>query len=576
MSVTKFKLSSPLPHHQYLHIELFINTSTDQTEIYLPTWRPGRYEMGNFAKNVRSFKVFDDQNKTLTYTKTSKHCWLVSSKDTKHLRIQYQYYAAELNAGSTYVTNELLYINPVNCLLYSKEQFNNPVQLKFEISEDWIVAGSMKPLKNQSFKVNSFDDLFDSPMICSPNLINKRYEVDGYSFQVWFNDISGIEWDRLINDFEKFTKKQISDFGEFPIKEFQFLIHTPNYPVYHGVEHLKSTVIALGPKYDVFGRLYSELLGVSSHELYHVWNVKSIRPQEMMPYDFENENYSSLGYVYEGVTTYMGDLYLLKSGVFSLESYLKELENQFQKHFDNHGRFNHSVGESSFDTWLDGYVKGAPGRKVSIYVEGCLLAFVTDYMIRKASKNKAGLERAMKQMYYHPDIVKNGYQESTYREILENVSSIPFNDLFENYMNGLHSYESILIEALDYFGLKLNRSPSPSYSESILGIKSNQQNGKTTIFDIFPGSPADMGGLSIGDEIIGINHTQLNNNLDKWCKYYDHKGISLNISRKHQIMTIDMPTLNRTFYQSIRIRVNEDANQKQIKARQLWGCLEDR
>ena len=85
-----------------------------------------------------------------------------------------------------------------------------------------------------------------------------------------------------------------------------------------------------------------------------------------------------------------------------------------------------------------------------------------------------------------------------------------------------------------------------------------------------------MGGLAIGDEIIGINHTHLNNNLDKWCKYYDHKGISLNISRKHQMMTIGMPTLNRTFYQSIRIRVNEDANQKQIKARQLWGCLEDR
>ena len=81
---------------------------------------------------------------------------------------------------------------------------------------------------------------------------------------------------------------------------------------------------------------------------------------------------------------------------------LKELEKQFQKHFDNSGRFNHAVSESSFDTWLDGYVKGAPGRKVSIYVEGCLLAFITDYMLRKASNNKIGLEGVMKRMYYHP------------------------------------------------------------------------------------------------------------------------------------------------------------------------------
>ena len=132
----------------------------------------------------------------------------------------------------------------------------------------------------------------------------------------------------------------------------------------------------------MFGRLYSELLGVSSHELYHAWNIKTIRPKAMHPYRFREENYSRLGYIYEGVTTYMGDLYLLKSGVFTLSEYLKELEQQFQRHFDNPARFYTSVGDSSFDTWLDGYISGAPGRKLSIYVEGCLLAFVTDFMIR--------------------------------------------------------------------------------------------------------------------------------------------------------------------------------------------------
>ena len=576
MPKTKFKLSAPLPHQQYLHVELNISTSNKQTEIHLPTWRPGRYELGNFAKNIRAFKVFDQENNPLSFQKKSKHCWLVDSANTTELRIQYQYYSAELNAGSTFVDTEQLYVNPVNCLVYTTEQFNNPIQIDFEIPNNWLVASSMELIKNKSFQVNSFDELFDSPVICSPNLVEKTYEVDGYKFHVWFNDLLNIQWDKIIQDFEKFTKKQISDFGEFPVNEFHFLIQTPNYPLYHGVEHLKSTVIALGPKYDVFGSLYSELLGVSSHELYHVWNVKSIRPSKMKPYDFQSENYSKLGYVYEGVTTYMGDLYLLKSGVFSLEEYLKELEKQFQKHFDNHGRFNYSVGDSSFDTWLDGYVKGAPGRKVSIYVEGCLLAFVTDYMIRKACKNKVGIEGAMKQMYYHPEIVKNGYQESTYREILENVSSISFDKLFENYLNGLHSYESILIEALDYFGLELVKNPSPSYSESVLGIKSIYQNGKINIIDIFPGSPADMSGLSIGDEITGINATQLNNNLDKWCRYYDQHGIKLHISRKQQMMIFEMPTLNRSFYQTIKIQSIKEISKNQLKARQAWGCLGER
>ncbi|MDG2152565.1 MAG: PDZ domain-containing protein [Crocinitomicaceae bacterium] len=576
MTETQFKLSIPNSHQQYLHVELIVRSISDQTEIFLPTWRPGRYELGNFAKNIKAFKVFSDKNKVLYYKKTSKHCWSIDSKDTKYVRIQYQYYSAELNAGSTFVNNKLLYVNPVNCLIYSKEQFNNPIKIDFEIPENWLIASSLKHINKRSYSVESFDELFDTPVICSPHLVSKTYEVNGSNFIIWFNDLAGIDWDRLVKDFKKFTQKQIDDFGEFPNKEFHFLIHTPNYPLYHGVEHLKSTVIALGPKYDVFGKLYSELLGVSSHELYHVWNVKSIRPYEMKPYNFESENYSKLGYVYEGVTTYLGDLYLLKSGVFSLNSYLKELERQFQKHFDNHGRFNYSVGESSYDTWLDGYVKGVPGRKVSIYVEGCLLAFVTDFMIRKANNNKIGLERVMKQMYYHPDIVENGYQEATYREILESVSSISFKELFDNYVNGIHSYEGILTDALDYFGLELSRTPSPSYAESVLGIKTIQNKDKTRIIDISPGSPADMSGLTLGDEIIAVNNTMVNKNLDKWLKYFDGKTHFLQISRNNELINLDMPTLNRTFFQIIKIQVKKEASDKQIKARQSWGCLDGR
>lgn len=576
MSETLFKLSIPNLHQQYLHIEIHLNNISDETAIYLPTWRPGRYELGDFAKNIKAFKVFDENNKTVSFKKTSKHCWLIDSKKANTLRIQYQYYSSELNAGSTYVTNDLLYINPVNCLMYTLERMENQVQIDFDIPIDWTIAGSPQHIGERSYTVQSFDELFDTPVICSPNLTSKSYEMNQSTFTVWFNDLENIDWERLIGDFKKFTQKQIEDFGEFPSSEFHFLIHTPNYHLYHGVEHLKSTVIALGPKYDVFGRLYKELLGVSSHELYHVWNVKSIRPSDMMPYDFGKENHSKMGYVYEGVTTYMGDLYLLKSGVFTLDNYLKELEKQFQKHFDNHGRFNYSVGESSFDTWLDGYVKGAPGRKVSIYVEGCLLAFVTDYMLRKATKNKTGLEGVMKRLYYHPEVVANGYQEDTYREILENVSSISFDSLFDQFINGTNSYEGILLEALEYFGLELTQNPSPSYSESILGIKSQNKNSKTTITDIFPGSPSDMAGLCIGDEIIGVNKVQLNNNLDKWLNYFDSSHeLYLTISRDQKIKDLFIPTVNRSFYQINRIQTKTSATKNQIKARQSWGCLED-
>ena len=296
------------------------------------------------------------------FTKKSKDSWVINTGKSKSVNIKYQYYSNELNAGSTYVSEDMLYVNPVNCFIYTKEHFDSLIEIELDISKNWKIATSLN-ISERKLAANSFDALFDAPFICSDSLLKKSYTVNGILFNIWFNDLQDVPWKKLIHDFERFTSKQIEDFGEFPSKEFHFLIHTPPFKAYHGVEHLNSTVIALGPSYDVFKGLYSELLGVSSHELYHVWNIKSIRPAAMRPYDFRNENYSKLGYIYEGITTYMGDLYLLKSGVFNITEYLNELQVQFQRHFDNPARFYASVGDSSFDTWLDGYVQGAPGKK---------------------------------------------------------------------------------------------------------------------------------------------------------------------------------------------------------------------
>src|SRR3989304_7536298 len=111
---------------------------------------------------------------------------------------------------------------------------------------------------------------------------------------------------------------------DFPFETYHFFFQILPTKFYHGVEHLNSTVIALGPSYNLMkGDLYEDLLGVSSHELFHAWNIKNIRPKEMHPYDYTKENYSKLGYVCEGVTTYYGDLFLYRSGVYSEFDYLK-------------------------------------------------------------------------------------------------------------------------------------------------------------------------------------------------------------------------------------------------------------
>ncbi|MDP4867792.1 MAG: hypothetical protein NWR10_02680, partial [Crocinitomicaceae bacterium] len=381
----------------------------ESLQLELPSWRPGRYEIGNFAKNIKGFKAFGDNNQPLPFEKTSKDTWKIASAGQAQIRITYSYYAAELNAGSTFLDPQQLYINPVNCFFYDAQNTEQPYHLKLHIPTQWQIASALHFDENQSVEIANFDRLADSPLICSAAIDRRSYEANGVTFHICFNQQQMIPWERVLADFSKFTQRQIQDFGEFPSSEYTFLIQSVPYAAYHGVEHLDSTVIALGPSCDIFGNLYTELLGVCSHELYHAWNIKALRPAEMQPYNFKRENYALTGFIYEGITTYMGDLYLLKSGVFSLEQYLKELSKQVQKHLDNPGRFSMSVAAASFDTWLDGYVPGAPGRKVSIYTEGCLLAFYVDYRLRKATNHKIGIEQVVKNLYYNFGAGTSGY-----------------------------------------------------------------------------------------------------------------------------------------------------------------------
>ncbi len=567
--MVKYTFSCENPSQQYISIRATFQVTSDVTIVHLPSWRPGRYELGNFAKNVKGFKVFDQDNKRVDFKKLTKDSWGVDTKGKSEIKVDYLYFASELNAGSTFLNAEQLYVNPVNCCVYTEETKEDKVEVELNISPNWQIACSMK--KNGiGLIATNFEELADSPFICSESLQYNQYEVNGTVFHVWLNGEVKPDWKRLIKDFKLFTEKQMEKFMEFPVPEYHFLIHILPYKAYHGVEHQRSTVITLGPSYDVFGVLYKELLGVSSHELYHTWNVKAIRPIEMFPYDFKKENYSELGYICEGVTTYMGDLFLYKSGVFNLNQYLLEMNKQLQKHFDNHGRFNYSVAESSFDTWLDGYVLGTPARKVSIYTEGCLLAFVTDVMILKATDNQFGLDTVMKRLYFDFYLKGKGVSKEDYKGVLENVSGISFNQFFEDFIHGNRPYESILTEAFEYIGLELEHKPSQFYSHGRLGFKAIPNGANFSVKVIYPGSPANLGGLMLEDEIIAVNGYSCLGELDKWLNYFNDDLKHLTILRAGKIIQTTLPEVDRNFYMEYSVNPVKKLNTPQMNAFDAW------
>ena len=543
----KYVVSYKDPERHFIDFKLIVNTKDlENLKLQLPSWRPGRYELGNFAKNIKDFKAVDIDNQKLIFSKKTKDLWELECQNVDQVMVSYSYYASELNAGSTFLDQNQLYINPVNCMFYNPKDIDLEYRVELKLPSDFKIHTSLENLGNNTLKASDFEQLADSPIIASNSAQFKSVKINNINFSFCFQGEVKVNWEKMLNDFTSFINYQINLFGSFPHKSFLFLFQITPYSSYRGVEHHHSTVALLGPSYDVFKNLYKELLGVSSHELYHVWNVKGIRPSDMFPYDFSKENYTDMGYVTEGVTTYMGDRILFESGVFTTEQYFKELEKLFQRHFHSDGRNHYSVSESSWDTWLDGYVQGIPGRKVSIYVEGALTALICDAMIRKATGHKKSLHDVMKAMYSGSDILTS-YDMNLYKSTLESISGVSFTSIFNKIIYGKEDFQTFLEDALKEFDWNFSVIKSKNISWQ-LGMKTYFKNGKLKVLNILENSAAYNSIVVIEDEILAVNDFKIDNNFDHWLNYFENDKIVLKVNRNGKILDVNMNLRNDNQY----------------------------
>jgi predicted metalloprotease with PDZ domain len=435
----------------------------DSIHIQQPAWRPGRYELQNYVKNVRCFAITDEKGNAVPFKKTTKDRWEVDTRLANKLIVTYEYYANQLDAGASYVGDDFLYLNPVNCLMYVEGRLDEPYTIDFSLPDDYIIACQL-PTDKHRLTAKNFDTLADSPLIASNSMFHVSFAVNANqssseqsNIHFSFQGEPYPQMQKLIDETIAYTNEQIAIFGDLPSKDFHFLYHILPHTFRHGVEHTDSTVIAMGPSTDWTNpEFYDSFLAISSHELFHLWNIKRIRPQEMLPYDLSKENYSNMGYVYEGVTTYYGDMILLRSGVWNWQQYVKSFNGDLAKHLNNSGRFNYSVAESSFDTWIDGYVPGTIGRKVSIYIEGMLAAFIADVLIIHHSKGKFSLDHVMADLYNTYYKSNKGYTEADYKLLLEKYAGIPFDSYFTEIIWGKGHFNKWLQQTAELIGCAIN------------------------------------------------------------------------------------------------------------------------
>ncbi len=563
-----YTISYSNPHRHFVDFELTTKTnSADKIQFQLPAWRPGRYELADFAQNIQKWGAFDENNRPLSFKKITKDLWEVETENVTEITIVYNFYANQLDAGACYLDEYQLYLNPVHCMFYIVGRINENYKLSLEIPENYKIASSMDE-DGRSLSVKGYDLLAESPIICSDSLQHGSYEINGITFHLWFQGVCKPDWEKLKTDFTLFTQSQINHFGGFPVNEYHFFFQITPYRSYHGVEHTKNTVLLLGPGDEIMNKRYEDLLGVCSHELYHTWNIKAIRPEEMYPYDYTKENYFRTGFVAEGVTTYMGDMMLYNSRVFNWDEFIKTQNQNLERHLTNYGRYNLSVADSGFDNWLDGYKLGAPNRKTSIYPDAALCMLMIDLIIIKNSDGKHSLHSVMTELYNNFALKEKGYSEDDFRNICVNFGGLKAAEIFENHIYGTEDYIPTLITALEVIGLGLKEKKNTKLSAQYFGFIAISQDGKVIIKKVEPNSETDKNGIAPEDEIIKVNGKELEEPLSEILKECKDK-ISFTIKKRFSEKTISLSVGN--YYKLLEMEKKEAATEEQLTFRKVWS-----
>ncbi|MHA3091749.1 M61 family metallopeptidase [Acinetobacter brisouii] len=391
-----------------IHVTLRFVANPTQ-ELWLPTWIPGSYLIREFAKHIESVKAYDEAGRELKISKFEKNKWRLFNTDHELITVEYDVYAYDLSVRGSYVDQTRFYVNPACVCLSLKDQEEAECELEVFLPDEFkhftVATGlaSKSLVKGRyTLKADNYMQLIDSPFELADQT-RFSFEAEGIQHEFMISGKHSTNVERLQADVQKICQTEIQLFGSAPFKNYVFMtMATGN--SYGGLEHPNSTSL-ITPRDDLPkanelqepSEDYQRFLGLCSHEYFHSWLVKYIRPENFVNYDLHKESYTSLLWIFEGFTSYYDDLILLRSGVISQASYLKLLKTQIDRYLQNPGREVQSVAESSFDTWIKFYRpdENSNNAGTSYYNKGCLVALCLDLGLRLRGSSLDALVRKL-------------------------------------------------------------------------------------------------------------------------------------------------------------------------------------
>jgi predicted metalloprotease with PDZ domain len=542
----------------------------------LPVWIPGSYMVREFARNIVTLQAFNAAGRKIAIEKLDKHAWQAAPHEGP-ITLRYEVYGWDLSVRAAHLDENIGFFNGTSVFLAVEGQadarcivdIQKPHGAQFA---PWRVATALAEARGTKrygfgiYEAENYDALIDHPVTLGEFALGS-FEAHGTKHDIVISGrVARLDMHRLEVDLKRICEAQIALFEprtkNSPVDRYVFMTLAVG-DGYGGLEHRASTALICNRSdLPVSGRAeltegYRTYLGLCSHEYFHTWNVKRIKPAAFAPYDLSQENYTSLLWLFEGFTSYYDDLMLVRSGSITVSDYFALLGKTIGGVLRGSGRLKQSVAESSFDAWVKYYRQdeNAPNAIVSYYQKGSLVALAFDLSIRAQTAGRKSLDDVMRLLwqrygrdFYHGKA--RGIEESEVEALFAEATGADLRKLFRD---GVHGTRDLPLDTLlEPFGITLAADPAPSGTAAKPSLGARVRGGADCVLvAVHDNSAAQKAGLSAGDVLIALDGLRVTgSNLETLLsRYLPGARVEVHAFRRDELrrtmLKLDGPEVSR-------------------------------
>ena len=587
--------------NHYVTVTATVPVEEETTELMMAVWTPGSYFLREYARHIDKMQVRAD-GKNLKFEKTKKNRWLVQTANVKSFQVKYRIYCNEMSVRTNWVGRQYAMLNGAPTYLAVPDRLDNSFVVQLKMPSSWTrSATSLRSTGDvpHTFVADDFDELVDSPIVAG-NVNVYPFTAGGVEHQLVNVGESGY-WDgsKAAADLKKVVEEHQKMWANIPYERYLFL----NMIVEGrgGLEHDNSTVLMTSRWSFRDESKYKSWLGLASHEFFHTWNVRRLRPKTLVTYDYENEVYTDSLWIAEGITSYYENLALIRAGLLTRDEFLEKLSGDVESVQSTSGRQLQSLKDSSFDAWIKFYRPddNSSNTRISYYSKGAVVAFLLDTKIRKLTDGKKSLDDVMRAMFdtYH----ESGYISDDFRKTVSDVAGVDLSGWFSQTIDSTNELNYSEVEVL---GIEVpnnaapNKKPKKSNTDSKkekpskddqsknpeseenpkpwLGFESSADKGRVTVSKLQSDSPASDVGLNLKDEIIAIDGFRVGSSIDSQIAQYDiGDEIELLIARRGKLTTLQM-TIGSRKKEDWELQFVDEPSESQVRQLDRWlGEVQD-